>query len=82
MFLPGVCPRAPRCECTLFVYVPSYGRSTGSCGTSIGHQIMPFELSDAPTNFQGYVNKILAEKLDMFVVIYLGNILIYMKDPG
>lgn len=37
---------------------------------------MPFGLSNAPTSFQGYINKILAEKLDIFVIIYLDNILI------
>ena len=43
---------------------------------------MPFCLSNAPVTFQGYVNKILSEKLDIFVIIYLNNILIYTKDPG
>ena len=42
---------------------------------------MPFSLSNAPAIFQGYINKILAEKLDIFVVIYLDNILIYTKNP-
>ena len=41
---------------------------------------MFFGLSNAPASFQGYVNKILAEKLDIFVIIYLDNILIYIKD--
>ena len=43
---------------------------------------MPFGFSNAPATFQGYVNKILAEKLDIFVIIYLDDILIYTKDPG
>ena len=43
---------------------------------------MPFGLSNAPTSFQGYVNKILAEKLDVFVIVYLDDILIYTKDTG
>ena len=43
---------------------------------------MPFDLSNAPATFQGYVNKILAEKLDIFIVVYLDNILIYTKDLG
>ena len=53
--------------------------------TRYGHfeyQVILFGLSNAPVTFQGYVNKILAEKLDIFVVVYLDNILIYTKDPG
>ena len=43
---------------------------------------MPFGLSNASATFQDYVNKILAKKLDVFVIVYLDNILIYIKDPG
>ncbi len=43
---------------------------------------MLFGLSNAPTSFQGYINKILAEKLDIFVVVYLDDILVYIEDPG
>ena len=43
---------------------------------------MLFGLSNTPATFKGYVNKILAEKLDIFVVIYLDDILIYTKDLG
>ena len=43
---------------------------------------MPFGLSNAPATFQGYVNKILAKMLDIFIIIYLDNILIYTKDLG
>ena len=41
---------------------------------------MPFGLFNAPTTFQEYINKILAEKLDIFIVVYLDDILIYTKD--
>ena len=41
---------------------------------------MPFGLSNTPATFQKYVNKILAEELDIFVVVYLDDILIYTKD--
>ena len=53
--------------------------------TQYGHfeyQVMPFGLSNAPATFQRYVHKIMAEKLDIFVVVYLDDILIYTKDPG
>ena len=43
---------------------------------------MPFGLSNAPASFQGYVNKILAEKLNVFVIVYLDDILIYTEDAG
>ena len=42
---------------------------------------MLFSLSNAPATFQGYVNKILAEKLDIFVIVYLDDILINTEDP-
>ena len=46
------------------------------------YQVIPFGISNALATFQGYVSKILAEKLDIFVIVYLDNILIYTKDPG
>ena len=46
------------------------------------YQVMPFGLSNVPTTFHKYVNKILAEKLDIFVIIYLDDILIYTEDPS
>ena len=42
---------------------------------------MFFGLFNALITFQDYINKILAEKLDIFVIVYLDNILIYIKDP-
>ena len=46
------------------------------------YQVMPFDLSNAPADFQSYINKILVEKLDILVIVYLDDILIYTKDPG
>ena len=43
---------------------------------------MPFRLTNAPTTFQGYINKILVEKLDVFVIMYLNDILIYTKNES
>ena len=53
--------------------------------TRYGHfkyQVMSFGFSNTPAIFQRYVNKILAEKLDIFVIVYLDDILIYIEDPG
>ena len=41
---------------------------------------MGFGLFNVPATFQRYVNKILIEKLDIFMIIYLDDILIYTKD--
>ena len=46
------------------------------------YQVMSFRLSNVPASFQGYINKILAEKLNIFVIIYLDNILIYTENAG
>ena len=43
---------------------------------------MFFGLFNASASFQGYVNKILAEKLDVFVIMYLDDILIYSENTG
>ena len=43
---------------------------------------MLFGLSNTPASFQGYINKILAEKLDVLVIVYVDDILIYTEDVG
>ena len=43
---------------------------------------MLFELFNTLASFQDYINKILAKKLDIFVIVYLDNIFIYIKNPG
>lgn len=40
---------------------------------------MPFSLTNAPASFQHMINTILREFIDKFVVIYLDDILIYLK---
>ena len=45
------------------------------------YQLIVFGLSNAPASFQSYINKILTKKLDIFVVVYLDNIFIYIEDP-
>lgn len=44
------------------------------------YQVMPFGLLNILTSFQGYVNKIFSKKLDIFIIVYLNDILIYTKD--
>lgn len=39
-----------------------------------------FGLSNTSASFEGYINKILAEKLDIFVIVNLDNILIYTDE--
>ena len=46
------------------------------------YQVMLFGLTNTLANFQGYINKILAEKLDVFVIVYLDDILIYTEDKS
>lgn len=43
---------------------------------------MPLDLSKAPATFQDNVTKILAEKLDILVIVYSNDIMIYTEDPG
>ena len=43
---------------------------------------MPFDLTNVPASFQGYINKIFVKKLDIFIIVYLDNILIYTDDNG
>ena len=42
--------------------------------------VMPFSLTNAPAAFQRFVNSILVDLLDVCVVIYLDDILIYSQD--
>ena len=43
---------------------------------------MSFGLTNAPVSFQRYINKIFAEKLDIFVIVYLDDIFTYTDDDG
>ena len=42
---------------------------------------MPFGLTNAPTAFQHFMNDIFSDLLDVSVIIYLDNILIYSNNP-
>ena len=43
---------------------------------------MHFGLINAPISFQKYIHKIFTEKFDIFVIVYLDDILIYTDDNG
>ncbi|KAG8725386.1 hypothetical protein FRC09_000597, partial [Ceratobasidium sp. 395] len=43
--------------------------------------VMPFGLTNAPATFQHLMNDILCDILDVFVIVYLHDILIFSKDP-
>ena len=42
---------------------------------------MPFRLTDAPAAFQRFMNNIFSDLLDVHVIIYLDDILVYSDDP-
>jgi len=42
--------------------------------------VMPFGLSNAPLTFQQFMKKLFADLLDICVIVYLNNILIYSKN--
>lgn len=41
---------------------------------------MPFGLTNAPVIFQGYVNWVFRDLLDIIVIIYINNIIIFSQD--
>ena len=42
--------------------------------------VILFEFINASAIFQVYINNVLREHLDVFVIIYLNNILVYFKN--
>ena len=46
------------------------------------YQVMLFGLTNTFPSFQGFINKIFAEKLNIFVIVYLDNIFTYINDNG
>ncbi len=50
------------------------------CYGHFEYQVMPFRLTNTTTTFQGYINKILTEKFDVFIIVYLDDIFIYTRS--
>jgi hypothetical protein len=51
--------------------------------TRYGHyefSIIPFGLTNSPTSFMCLMNNILSKCLDKFVIVFIDDILIYLKD--
>ena len=48
-----------------------------TCYGSFKWLVMPFGLTNAPSGFQRFLNTIFANLLDVFVIIYLDDILIF-----
>lgn len=42
---------------------------------------MRFDLLSNPNSFQVYINMILDKKLNVFIIVYLNDILINTEDP-
>jgi len=51
-----------------------------TCYGSFEWLVMPFGLSNAPLAFQHFMNNIFSDVLDVFVLIYLDDILIYSDN--
>jgi Reverse transcriptase (RNA-dependent DNA polymerase) len=53
-----------------------------TCYGSFERMVMPFGLTNGPAVFQHFMNEILADLLDVCMVVYLDHILIYSNDPS
>ena len=53
-----------------------------TCFKLYKYLIMSFKLTNTLTIFYTYINNVLREHLDVFVVIYLDNILVYLKSKA
>ena len=51
-----------------------------TCFKLYEYLVMSFELTNTPVMFQTYINNVLREHLNVFVMIYLNNILVYLKN--
>ena len=44
--------------------------------------VMPFSLTNTPATWQQFINDVLADMIDINVIVYLDDILIYSDDPA
>ena len=51
-----------------------------TCYRLFEYLVMPFSLCEASSSFQSYINDILQDCLDIFVTVYIDDILIYSKS--
>ncbi len=51
-----------------------------TCYNYYKYQVISFGLTNTLITFQGYINKIPTEKLNVFIMVYLDDILIYTKN--
>ena len=51
-----------------------------TCYGSFEWLVMPFGLTNAPAAFQHFMNDIFSDLLDVCIIVYLDNILIYSED--
>ena len=53
-----------------------------TCFKLYKYLVMSFKLINEPAMFQIYINNVLREHLDVFVMIYLDDILVYSKNKA
>ena len=46
----------------------------------MNYQVILFDLINALVTFQSYINKILAEKINVFIIVYFDDIFIYIES--
>ena len=51
-----------------------------TCYSHFEYHVMPFGLVNTPVTFQGYINRVLHDCLDVTCLAYLDNILIFSED--
>ena len=53
-----------------------------TCYCHFKYLVLPFSLSNAFVTFQSYINKILENLINTIYIVYLDDILIYLKDES